>query len=634
LLRGGGFLVVAADVSLFEADHPTVAPVVGGWPGKLSDSSDTVELVNRPGVLVDRVTYFDEGEWSSRELGPVDHSHRGWQWSDLADGGGRSLERINPAMPSECGQNWSASKAIGGTPGQANSVAATDAAPFILEVVHSPVIPRPTDQVTVTAYLLDELSTGLRVTLCYRVDGQSAFTQETMMDDGAHGDGPANDRTFGARIPAQLNKAIVEFYVEAHDAAGNVRTWPAPANVDGTAQQVTNALYQVDSTFDPQAPWVAGGQPVYYLIMTETERAELALIGKKSNGEEDSDAQMNGTFISRDETGVELRYSVGIHNRGHGTRTGPPNNYHVHFPHDRPWRDRSAIDFNCRYTHAQIIGSAIYRLAGLVAADADAVRLRVNGANLASSGSPMYGVYVGLEAFDDQFAESHFPDDPHGNLYACFRTDADLRADLGYEGETPDTYRDRYFKANNQAEDDWSDLIHLVDVLNNAPDATYIQDVNQVVNIPQWLRYIALDSLLGNYETGLNMGIGDDYFLYCGVKDPRFILIPHDLDTILWEGNSKGAIDQSVFSIVKGVSKSYDGVDGLKRLFNRPEIIPLYYQAFLDLIQDCFNPETLDPLSDQTLGGFTPKARLDSMKQFVRNRTAAVLAQIPEGAGH
>jgi hypothetical protein len=38
--------------------------------------------------------------------------------------------------------------------------------------------------------------------------------------------------------------------------------------------------------------------------------------------------------------------------------------------------------------------------------------LRINGADLASSASPMYGVYVRLEAFDDNFSKRHFPDDP------------------------------------------------------------------------------------------------------------------------------------------------------------------------------------------------------------------------------
>ncbi len=273
-------------------------------------------------------------------------------------------------------------------------------------------------------------------------------------------------------------------------------------------------------------------------------------IGSRSNGEEDSDAQMNGTFISIDGTGMELRYNVGIRNRGHGTRTGPPNNYHVNFPHDRPWKNIGAISFNCRYTHAQIIGSAIFHMAGTAAADTTPAQLRINGTNLASSGSPMYGVYVRLEAFNDDFAQKHFPDDPNGNLYTCFRDAGE--AQLLYQGTNPNTYRNSYFKANHEAQDDWSDLIHMLDVLNNAPDATYFQDVSKVINVPQWLHYIALDSLLVNYETGLNMGIGDDYFLYCGVVDPRFVLIPHDLDTILDQGNTHGNINQSIFRLLMG----------------------------------------------------------------------------------
>ncbi len=74
----------------------------------------------------------------------------------------------------------------------------------------------------------------------------------------------------------------------------------------------------------------------------------------------------------------------------------------------------------------------------------------------------------------------------------------------------------------------------------------------------------------------------------------------------------------------------YNGVEGLKRFFSHPEVIPLYYQAFLDHINGFFNPEMLDPLFDQVLGGFTPQDRINAMKQFVRQRTAAVLAQIPQ----
>ena len=77
------------------------------------------------------------------------------------------------------------------------------------------------------------------------------------------------------------NGKIVEFYVEARDAGGKTRTWPAPSLVDGAPQQVTNALYQVDSSFDPT--WAPGSLPIYYIIMTEMERGRLAYIGSHSS---------------------------------------------------------------------------------------------------------------------------------------------------------------------------------------------------------------------------------------------------------------------------------------------------------------------------------------------------------------
>ncbi len=632
------YLVVASDAAVFQSKYPQVTNVVGGWTGRLSNSGETIEIVNTIGRVIDSVPYSDEGDWSVRFLGPLDQSHRGWEWSDLTDGEGHSLEVRNPAMTNEYGQNWAAGQEVGGTPGQPNSRNVDNVPPIILAVSHSPVIPRPAEPVTVTARLLDEQTEGLSMTLHYRIDtstyqninvyptyNPSSYTTVTMYDDGAHGDGLVGDGVYAAQIPAMPNKAIVEFFVEASDDSALSRTWPAPSRIDGVDQQVTNLLYQVDQAYDPGAVWTAGQQPIYSLIMTEMERGRLAYIGSHSSSS-GPNTQMNGTFISRDGVDMKCTYTVGIRNRGHGSRNGPPNNYHVNFPHDRKWKDLGAINFNCRYTHAQTIGRAIYSLAGLVAPDAEPVQVRVNGTNLAYAGTPMYGVYVRLEAFDSDFAAKHFPGDSNGNLYSCFRDNGE--AELTYDGDNPDTYRYRYFKESNGSFDDWTDLIHMVDVLNKTPDANYLEEVSQVIDVSQWVRYIALDSLLSNYETGLNMGIGDDYFLYCGISDPRFVLIPHDLDTILWEGNSHGDINQSIFSSILGVS-GRNGVDGLKRFLKHPDIVPLFYQAFLDHIHGIFNPPTLDPLFDRLLGGFA-SSRLAPMKQYVRDRTAAVLAQIPQ----
>ena len=334
--------------------------VVGGWTGSLSNSGEKIVLVNSVDDVVDAIQYADDGDWSVRELGPPDHSQRGWQWSDSHDGGGKSLELTNPAMPNEFGQNWAASLIDGGTPGKASPIPVSDTAPMILDVSHAPVIPGPNDPVTVTARILDEQTTGLTVILHYRLD-HSAYVDQNdyprhnpadysnmpMLDDGAHGDGWGGDGIFGAVIPPQQNGNVVEFFVEAWDSEGKIRTWPAPSLVDGIPEQVTNALYQVDGLFDPAVPWAPADQPIYFLIMTEAERARIADIGNGTGGpgsEDDSDsaARMNGTFISVDGTGMELRYEVGIRNRGKGSRSNAGgsyrNNYRVDFPSDDGWK--------------------------------------------------------------------------------------------------------------------------------------------------------------------------------------------------------------------------------------------------------------------------------------------------------
>ncbi len=485
----------------------------------LSDGTEAITLKDVGGGTIDRVEYADEGDWATRTEGLLDFGHRGWEWQDEHDGLGRSLELVNPSLPNEFGQNWRASTVDQGTPGAANSVAEANSAPLIQELTQFPIIPHSTDSVTITARLIDEQTTGLAADLHWRIDEEPSFTIVQMRDDGLHGDGAAADGVFGATILAQDDGAVIEYWVSSADAGARVRIYPtltAPTNTP-----LTNRLYQVDDAFDPNAPWTPESQPIYRLIMTDAERAELAAIGRNEAGASSSNAQMNGTFIVVDGTGIDVRYTVGIRNRGHGSRNGPPNNYRVNLPKDRPWNGVSELNFNCRSIHSQLIGSAIYQFAGLVAADTTAAEVRINGADLAQPGGQMFGSYVLLEQLDSHGMEHHFPNDSEGNLYSAFRLDdGSDEADLDDEGPNPNTYRNRYFKETNEEDDDWTDLIALTEALNNAPAANYVQAVGQHVNIDQWLHYLALDALLQNRETGLNRGIGDDYSLYRGVNDP------------------------------------------------------------------------------------------------------------------
>ncbi len=610
----GAYLVVAADLAAFRNKYPTVNNVVGGWLGRLSNSDEKIELEDALGKDVDSLHYANEGDWGIRQRGPLDHNHQGWKWAATHDGGGSSLELINPALPNKHGQNWASSITVHGTPGRVNSVSEVNIAPLIFQVTHYPVIPKSSDSVAVTARFLDERTTGTTATLRHRVDGATSFSTSAMLDDGAHGDGVAGDGFYGAILAAQGDGTIVEFYVEVRDAEGNARTWPAPVQPAGT--QSANLLYQVrDAAY-------TGQQPLYLLIMKEAERVELDYIGD-TLPDALSDAEMNGTFISVDALGTALHYTVGIRNRGHGGRTERPNNYHLNFPNDRRWKGVRAINLNTQFTHAQLAGSILFRKSGIPAAVAEAVQVRVNNANLANVGSPQFGSYVALESLNSDFAGNHFPDDSSGNLYRARAAESPSTAepDLFHRGTNPNSYTNTYFKETNKSEDDWTDLIELTRVLDDTADNLYLQEVKRVVEVNEWLRYFAMNALLDNNETGIYMGYGDDYSMYRGTIDSRFLLLPHDLDTIMGQGDGPGTTDASIFRAID--------LPMIERFLAGPEFLPLYFAHLRGMIETTFSAGQLQPMLDEALGSFVPLATINQMKSFTTARNAYVLSLLP-----
>lgn len=623
------YLVVAANTQVFKAAYPDVSNVVGGWNGRLSNSGETIELVDSAGTIIDSLRYSDQGDWGRRELGPPDRGHRGWQWITQHDGRGKSLELVNPSLPNENGQNWLAGKTDGGTPGTVNSVAQDNIAPLIMNVEHHPVIPGADDPVRILATIVDEAYSGVTAALRYRVDtsvyeGESIYRHHDaedyevvwMFDDGDHDDGGAGDGVYAARVPAQRNGAIVEFYIQVADAAGNSRTWPAPSSFDGMLEQITNAFYQVDDAFARDFTWTPGDQPIYYLIMAEADKGRLLDIGDREGGEHNSDAQMNVTFVSVDGVDIKVRHNLGVRNRGHGSRNDPPNNYRLNFAHDRPWKGVTAVNLNTKYTYYQLAGNAIFRLSGLPQPNVTAVQVRINGENLAVSGREMYGSYAHVEVVDSDFTERHFPNDGAGNAYKCMR---DLGpADFQYRGQNYDSYRNSYLKRTNTAEDDFSDIVELCDVLSNTPDSRYVDEVKRVINVDKWLRFFAINAILDNSETSLANGYGDDYILYRGIEDPRFVLVQHDLDTIF--GRS-GSATNGIFRAAS--------LPAVSRFLRHPEFVGRYYFHLRDLIDTTFSPGRLERFLNDTIGDFVPAGTIGQMTSFIATRNAHILSLIP-----
>lgn len=544
----------------------------------------------------------------------TDLTHSGWSWVSFADGLGKSLELINPQLSNNDGQNWASSITVQGTPGAPNSVLNTNIAPEILDLQQLPLIPKSTEAVTVTTRIVDELGTAASATLFYRLDAASpgAFTSVTMHDDGTAGDVTAGDGVWTAIIPPQANNAIVEYYVSATDGV-KTRTWPAATNL---GVQGANLLYQVDDTV------YTGTQPLFKLIMTANERAELAALSAPGSSTDESNAQFNGTFISVDPTGSEIHDTVGIRNRGGGSRDATINNYRVDINNDHPFKKRTAVNLNAEYSMEDVLGSAIVRAAGLPTQNVVPVQVRVNNVNLASNSQfDMFGSYSWLEPEDSDYVDAHYPTDSAGDYYRG--SSAAHTSTLAYLGTDPGAYVNNYPKQTNKEVNDWTDLINLTKAFDatQTPAANFVAAMNQNINVTEWLRYFAASTLIGDQETALSTGFGDDYSLYRGTLDTRFQVITHDLDTILGRGDTAGNLTESIFKATS--------IAAVNRLLKDQTFAPLYFGQLRDLINTTFSAATFNALLDNTLQSYVTQSVIDTMKTFAASRVANVLTQIP-----
>ncbi|MEM7232318.1 MAG: lamin tail domain-containing protein [Planctomycetota bacterium] len=91
-IEAGAYVVVARDPESIESNHG-IGSVLGPYEGSLSNSGETLRLVDAAGRLVDEVRYHDSGVWS--------------RW---ADGDGPSLELVDLRSDNSVGSSWAESE--------------------------------------------------------------------------------------------------------------------------------------------------------------------------------------------------------------------------------------------------------------------------------------------------------------------------------------------------------------------------------------------------------------------------------------------------------------------------------------------------------------------------------------------
>ncbi len=147
---------------------------------------------------------------------------------------------------------------------------------------------------------------------------------------------------------------------------------------------------------------------------------------------------------------------------------------------------------------------------------------RTSYANIYIEGE-LIGLYIQVEQVDKKFLSRHFMDNDF-NLYKV----GDAGAGLLYLGGDKAAYDSLYHLKTNEDQDDWSRFIHMLDVLNNAPDSTFVRDIKQHLNIDRCIQHIALSMVISHFDS--YAGSGRNYYFYDDVPGRQFQLIPWDHD--------------------------------------------------------------------------------------------------------
>ena len=475
-------------------------------------------------------------------------------------------------------------------------------------------MPTSTDSVTITAKLKDADGSSLGATLFRRVStgNPGAFTALAMFDDGLHGDGDAGDGEFGVILAPDANGTIYEFYVSASDGT-NTRTWPAPTNTGQNA----NALFQFDDEV------FTGNYPIYRTIITQVDEGRFPFNNRDSN------AEINTTFIANNCGDISVRYLAGMRIRGASSRNDTPPPTRVNLPSDNPWDGEIRMNLNTQYTWLQFIGMKFFQASGLPAPDTKRVAMRRNGVEQTEQGQEGYGSIVHVQPLQEEFIDSHIPSDAGGNLYKKVRPDNDW----AYRNGNANAYlNDGWSKPTNASENDWSDLNEWLRVMNQAPgDSEYIEQVEVVANLDQWMQWFAIMTIINNGETNASNGTDDDYSIYRGVADPRFIFIPHDLDTILGQGD--GSTITNPQSTIFDMIERGDSLGPLVPLFQNPGILTRYYTALRQQLQTTFSAEQFDALLDNHLTGWVPAGTINEMKNYMNQRRAYITGLVDAQLG-
>ena len=570
-----------------------------------------------PGGTVGRVTFAGWARWL-----------RGCRFLLL-----RTSRELSPVQPPRPAHAFELEMPLNlGTPGQQNTAFVLNRGPDILDVQHEPVLPAAGQAITVTARVTDNDGVA-SVLLHYRSEGSARFNSTPMTDSGSGNDLVAGDGIFTAAIPGASSGTMRAFYVEASDGSAGTRF---PTNLQPSAEVPERTCLvrvgeaRVTSQFATYRIWMSND-----VVSTFRSRPNL------------SNELLDCTFVYNDS---DVFYNASLRYRGSPfIRSGSGQNplgreaYRITFNPDQKFGDREEINIDTtegsdRGLLQERASYWFYRQMGLQYSTQEFVRPIINGNS--------HSAFEDVRKIDGDYIDRWFPDNNVGYIhkiddyfeYSSNGTQhRNLDEGLKYDSRHPllkETFRWAFEKRSHRENDDWQHLFDFAVAMNTPSSSSrYAQSIEAVIHPEHFAKVLAIRHACGDWDSYGYTRSKNNYFYYA-LPEGKWYLIPWDIDFTLGSGNGAST---NLFSMNSGQFPE------VYQFLNYPKYRQMYLDAFKELVNGPWqtsygtsNPPTafdrfLDDAANALIADGAGDGRRDGIKQFIRDRRAYILTQIPSG---
>ncbi len=153
-----------------------------------------------------------------------------------------------------------------------------------------------------------------------------------------------------------------------------------------------------------------------------------------------------------------------------------------------------------------------------------------------------WGLYTMVEQVNKTFLSDRFGNND-GNLFK-----GDPQGSLQWYGNSPASYYSKYELKTNETANNWTDLVHLIDKINNTSAADFYDSVETILDTWTFIDVWAANILFANLDS--YQGSGHNYYLYHDTIGNRFKFITWDVNEVFGNFQSVPYPDIETMSVL------------------------------------------------------------------------------------